>query len=154
MNPRIENTPENQMVSTIANMRTTVNELRAVQNTSTTALKTYLNQTPSAYDKSFTMSTYGQVVTFSVTFTGAIQTYPITSLIYQVFMNSMSNEVYPGSSTAAPTCPLVDIHQRPPSTGSKATVWDVKVTMNDSATETCFFKFFVQSTDNGGITVS
>jgi hypothetical protein len=157
MSTRIDGLPENNLISNIHDMRTAVDDLKRAQRTGTTALNIFLNQSASAYDKTFILGANPNpiAVTFIVTFTAAVQDYAIASLIFRVFIGNSTTEFHPNGPGGIPNYPAIKISERIPTVNAKrVTIWDVKVTSSDFATEAYYLKFVVQSTDRGGITVT
>lgn len=152
---RINGLPESNLISSIQDMRTSIDDLKQAQRTGTTALKIFLNQSGSAYDKTFVIGSSPLSNSFAVTFTAALQDYAIASLIFQVFIGSSTTEFHPNGPGGTPAYPLISIEERPATTSSKRlTIWDMKFITNDFTNENYYLKFFVQSTDSGVISVS
>ena len=152
---RIDGLPEGNLTSSIQKMRTSIDDLKQAQRTGTTALKIFLNQSASDYDKTFVIGSTTLSASFAVTFTAAVEDYAIASLIFQVFIGSPTAEFHPNGPGGTPAYPLITIEERPANTGARrATVWDMKVLTNDFTNENYYLKFFVQSTDSGVIAVS
>ena len=152
---RIDGLPESNLISSIQEMRTSIDDLKQAQRTGTTALKVFLNQSAAAYDKTFVIGSTVFSTSFAVTFTAAVEDYAIASLIFQVFIGSPTAEFHPNGPGGSPVYPLISIEERPASTSAKrSTIWDMKVTTNDFTNKNYYLKFLVQSTDSGVITVS
>jgi hypothetical protein len=148
MTARVDNTPGAALTTTIAGLRSDIDALKTRQKARTTVFKTYLNQNAGSSDRTFTLAAYAAPAVFTVTFTSAIEKYAIANLIMQIFSPA---EIHPDIATVA--FPNLLIVQRPVASASPmTTIWDITFTNYDLAAHTYLVKFYVQSTDNGGVT--
>jgi hypothetical protein len=152
MTQRIDNQPDNQLVTTVTGLRTTIDTLKAAQRTGARSLKTFVNQSASSYNFSSTLGPSATSTT-TITFTSKIQQNAITDLTFRIYANSLSNEIHP-DLTAADLWPNPKITFNPPSASSPlVTSWSIKLFgVGVSGSNTYYVKLYVQSTDQGVIT--
>lgn len=144
MTIRVNQLPDNQLLSQLLEIRTQLDARKQRQNNNGFEVIMHLNQTTATYDHTATIAAYTTQV-FQVDFTSTRQSYALADLTVKLYQDSMSNLVYFPDGAGFGEVITRQIATPNPS------IWFVKVTNNDSVSHVFYLKYTMQSTDTGDI---
>lgn len=148
---RIDDLTENLLPTEVRQIREDLNTLKASQRVGAPNIKVYRNSSNAPYDKALTVpatSTQG----FTLIFTANKQAYAKATVTFQMYLDAaLTTEVRLGDR-AGPIAPTLNIVPQIYSDSQPlATKWIFTAYNNEGSSRTYYFKFNVQSTDQGVI---
>lgn len=145
---RVEDLSENLLPTEMQRLRDDLTTLKASQRVGAPNIKVYRNSSNAPYDKALTVTTFARQG-FTLIFTANKQAYAKATLTYQIFLDAaLTTEVRLGDTSAPDLNVVPQIYS---DSQPLTTRWVIAAFNHENLTRTYYFKFNVQSTDQGVI---
>lgn len=148
---RVDDLTANVLPAEIRRTRDDLNTLKASQQVGAPNIKVYRNSSNAPYDKALTVAA-NTTQGFTLIFTANKQPDAKATITYQMFLDAaMTIEVRRGDYTSPIAPDLKVIPQIYSDSQPLASKWVITAYNNEATSRTYYFKFNVQSTDQGVI---